>query len=282
MSGPRYTIFQADAVFDRNLSDLQVRVLSVLGTHTDNNGWCEVNQRKLAEAVGRTRETINRVIRDLCEMGYLSKKDQTTSANGRTISLYQVLMDRAPNEPPVAPPVSPTSQPPVIEEDHNGCEPIASQLNDPSLNESSPQPPLAGGLEFASLWEAWPIEARGRHDNAQGSWSKLSQSEQEAALRAAPVAAMVFRCRKKRLPALVRFVRERLFVEFDNAPPTDFDGYFVIKPGMPEWSACLGELRKKHGERGVESAVRTGFQLRFERWPVGHPNHVAMPARERA
>lgn len=151
MTGPRYSIIPADAYADERMKDLHIRVLGILGTHTDNNGWCEVNQRVVAEKCGRTRETINRVIRDLCEFGFLSKQEQKTKANGRTINLYQVLMDRPVKLLDVAPPVTVASQGAVISEDHNPCDVATSQLNVPSFNEKKDARTRTGPTEGLAL-----------------------------------------------------------------------------------------------------------------------------------
>lgn len=268
MSGPRYSIFPADALHDERMRDVHVRVLALLGTHTDNNGWCTVNQRKLGEQCGRTRETVNRAIADLCEWGYLTKQDQRTKANGRTISMYQIVMDRPAKAQPVDPPVILDAQPPVTSEDHNPCDAIASQHNDPSSNEEPPNPP-DGGLRFASLWEVWPADDRGNRDNAEGAWGKLSDASKRMAIDYAETAVGAVRRRKGRIPALVRYIRERMFEEFDGAPPVDVDGRFEIKPGMPEWGPWLGWIREKHGKRGVDSIVKIGVFRTETRWPDG-------------
>ncbi|WP_193336183.1 helix-turn-helix domain-containing protein [Devosia beringensis] len=157
MSGPRYSIFPADCLTDPRFKDVHLRVLAQIGTHTDNKGWCTVNQRKLGEACGKTRETINRAIRDLCEMGYLSKRDQLTKAQGRTISQYRVLMDR-PDEPPdVADPVTPASQGVVTPEHHSPCDVATSQHNDLSSNDH-PSLRSDSGARVCDddLWDEYP------------------------------------------------------------------------------------------------------------------------------
>jgi CDP-6-deoxy-D-xylo-4-hexulose-3-dehydrase len=42
-----------------------------------------------------------------------------------------------------------------------------------------------------------------------------------------------------------------------------------------EWSAWLGYIRTKWGQRGVDTTVKTGFFLPPTRWPEGHPNAKA-------
>jgi hypothetical protein len=267
MTGPRYSIIPADAYSDDRMKDLHVRVLGILGTHTNNNGWCEVNQRVIAEKCGRSRETINRTIRDLCEFGYLDKQEQRTKANGRTINLYQVLMDRPARTQDAATPVTSTSQGVVRPEDHNPCDVATSQHNDPSFNDLSPQPPLAGGQSFASLLAEWPVEHQGNRENAEGAFSRLRGADQGRAIRLAKAAVLAFARRKERIPALVRYIRDRMFDEFDGAPDIDVDGHFVIKPGRPEWGEWLGWIRREYGEKQVEKTVMAGVFLPKTRWP---------------
>jgi hypothetical protein len=270
MTGPRYSIIPADAYSDDRMKDLHIRVLGILGTHTNNNGWCEVNQRVIAEKCGRSRETINRTIRDLCEFGYLSKREQRTKANGRTINLYQVLMDRPARAQDAAPLVTPASQGAVTPEDHNGCDVATSQLNDPSSNEDPPSPPQAGDQGFAELRKAWPQDHWGNLDNAGGAFAKLSGEDKSSAVRNAPAAALAFTRRKGRVPALAAYIRSRVFRDFDGGPEIDAEGDWRITPSRPEWGPWLGWVRSKHGQRGVDSVVKRGFFLVPTRWPEGH------------
>lgn len=96
MSTPRYSIIPAAAVDDPKVSDLHLRILVLFGKASDNNGWLQVNQRLIAERTGRCRETINRAIRELVDLGYVRKKARFSGKDGRQlINDYQVVMDRA-------------------------------------------------------------------------------------------------------------------------------------------------------------------------------------------
>ena len=274
-SGPRYSIIPADAYSDERMKDLHIRVLGILGTHTDNNGWCEVNQRVVAAKCGRTRETINRTIRDLCDFGYVAKQEQRTKANGRTINLYQVLMDRPARAQDAAPLVTATSQGVVTSEDHNGCDVATSQHNDPSSNEVPPNPPQAGDQGFAELVKNWPGDHHGNLANAGGSFRKLSLDMQQAAVRAAPGVVVALARRKTRIPALAAYLRKRLFLQFDGGPEVDTDGHFIITPKREEWGAWLGWLRTRYGQRAVDDTVKRGHFLPKTRWPEGHERAIA-------
>lgn len=187
MNGPRYSIFPADCLSDPRFKDVHLRVLALIGTHTDNRGWCTVNQRKLGEACGKSRETINRAIKDLCDMGYLSKRDQVTKANGRTISQYRVLMDRPDETPDVADPVTSASQGAVTPEDHSPCDVAASQHNDPSFNDhpSLRSDQVSERVSFDEIWKVYPRRPMTNRSEAQTVYAALSDAETHRVLIAA-------------------------------------------------------------------------------------------------
>lgn len=216
MSKPRYSILPADCLDDPRFKDVHLRVLVKLGSHTDNRGWCEVNQKKLGEACGKSRETVNRAIRDLCEMGYLMKRDQTTKANGRTISQYRVLMDRPDPTPDVEPPMSSTSQGVVTPEDHNPCDVATSQHNDLSSND---HPSLRSDCErvsFDQSWDAFPQRPGANRTEAKREHSKLTDAE-------------TVRC----FTAIQRYAQWH--VEDAEARGVDPDTQLQFRPGMGKW-----------------------------------------------
>lgn len=216
MSGPRYAIVPADCLEDPRFKDVHMRVLLKLGSHTNNRGWCEVNQKKLGEAIGKTRETVNRAIRDLCEMGYLSKREQRTKANGRTISQYRVLMDRPDPAPDVAPPVTQISQGIVTSENHNPCDEATSQHNDLSSNDHPSLRSDAERVSFDEVWDEFPQRPGANRTEAKHEFSKLSDDETRRCLIAAK-----------------RFAQWH--VEDAEARKIDPEVQLQFRPGMGKW-----------------------------------------------
>jgi hypothetical protein len=177
MAGVRYSIFPADALDDPRVTDLHLRLLGLLGTYSDNNGWLIVNQATLAARAKRARETINRAIRDLVEWGYLRKRGRVGEDGRRLVNHYQVVMDREPAEKHAAKDlvpaenkvakgrkatdhVTPTSHGPcdahvtgyVTSRDHRVCDLQTSQLNDPFLERPlSPKGERRAGARKPSL-----------------------------------------------------------------------------------------------------------------------------------
>lgn len=278
MSGPRYSIFPADCLSDPRCKDVHLRVLATIGTHTDNRGWCTVNQRKLGETCGKTRETINRAIRDLCEMGYLSKRDQETKAGGRTISQYRVLMDRPDEALDVADPVTSKSQGAVTPEDHNPCDVATSQLNDPSFNDhpSLRSDSASERVDFDLAWKAFPHRPMPNRTAAVKAWEALSDEEtircmtavkrfaqwhieDSAARGVEPAAQLEFR------PGMGRWIYSGAWTEALDVPlkadpvPVSVEGLVYLPADHPDFKAVEKMLGRKLPI--VSAGGKRGFRI---------------------
>lgn len=89
---PRYTIFAARAVFDANLTPIDIRILAALGTYSDRQGWCYPAQSTLASRCNVARQSVVTSIKRLADLGYIQVTPQVTD-KGRQINLYRVVMD---------------------------------------------------------------------------------------------------------------------------------------------------------------------------------------------
>lgn len=98
MTKPRYSIIPGDFAEEARADVGHFRVLNLIGRHTDSHGWCRLKQINIADAVGLSRETVCRKLRDLVAWGYVEKRSQ--DATGRAI-FYRTIMDRH-HPPPVA------------------------------------------------------------------------------------------------------------------------------------------------------------------------------------
>ena len=93
MSGPRYSIIPADAVGDSRLSHAALRVLAVLGTHANNNGWCHVRQSLIADRLGISRRYVSEALNALVGQSYVRVIPRFGPNGAQLASLYQVVMD---------------------------------------------------------------------------------------------------------------------------------------------------------------------------------------------
>lgn len=106
---PNLSIIPAAAVADSRLTDVHVRVLCAIGTHTNRLGgnvWASV--ATLAKESNLSERTVQRSLAALIEAGYLRKTERT----GRT-NLYDVLLDGVSTESPA--PVTTVTPPPSVQ-----------------------------------------------------------------------------------------------------------------------------------------------------------------------
>ena len=96
MIGPRFSIIPARAILNKSLTDLDIRILGILGIHADRSGWCFKNQSKIAEELDVTRRAVNRSIARLASEGLIEKKEfeRAKGKSGlRSINTYRILFD---------------------------------------------------------------------------------------------------------------------------------------------------------------------------------------------
>lgn len=90
MSKPRFFMGPAGAATDKRLNMTDLRVLCILGTFTNNKGWCFPRQETLAELLSRSRPVVNASLKRLEECGYVESKKRKGGANRK---LYRVILD---------------------------------------------------------------------------------------------------------------------------------------------------------------------------------------------
>lgn len=135
---------------------------------------------------------------------------------------------------------------------------------------------------FSTLWAEWPAASRPDvRPHAEKLFGRLSERDRLQAVEALPAFVECMQRRKQR-PLMITFLKDRLFVEFHGAPNVDKDGEFIITPTRPEWEPWLEDIRRKHGERGVQSTMNQKPLLivRKRRWPDG--SEYRRDAEERA
>lgn len=71
MNTYRYSIIPAAAILDPALKPRDLKILALLGRHTNRNGWCRRSQTTLAEEAGCVRSTIQASLDRLTKAGYV-------------------------------------------------------------------------------------------------------------------------------------------------------------------------------------------------------------------
>ncbi|MCB1460919.1 MAG: hypothetical protein KDJ90_00470 [Nitratireductor sp.] len=133
---------------------------------------------------------------------------------------------------------------------------------------------------FEAFWRTWPEEFRisarrssifARYQRVAAAYPGLVNQFPEAVRRYCEA-----RRRQGRAISVIGFLTGGTFAEFScNPPEIDGDGWFVVRPGRPEWSAWLGYQRNHHGQARVDQIVRLKRFVTPQRWPEGYPKQEA-------
>jgi DNA-binding MarR family transcriptional regulator len=257
--------------------------------HNPTQG-CFPTQEYLADQAEVSRASVNRILSELEQAGIIRRQIRLHPETKRRISTRYLLAFEKDFEPlhvedHVTGLDMDQNTDPCLKNEQSHVSKSASSMSHSSETQTCkgtgkgtsnpPQPPEIGGHGFADLLNVWPSQYWGRKDNAQGAWSQLMKSEQVAAIELAETCLTALRRQKKRIPALVAYLRKRMFADYIDAPEVDADGYFVSKPGMAEWSDWLGWARRVHGQSGVERIVKLGYFRTKTRWPEPEPERAS-------
>ena len=109
MSQSRLCIIPSDAVSDKRLTHVQLRVLLAIGSYTGKDRAAFPKQKTVADMLGLARETVNRALAALKRFGYIEIEHQKRADGGQKENLYWVKLDpleKVPCDEPVTPPVT--------------------------------------------------------------------------------------------------------------------------------------------------------------------------------
>lgn len=94
MSGARFSIIPAWIVTDQRLKGSDLKVLCLLGTHTNKEGWCRRSQVKMAEQLNCGRSTVQDSLNRLYEIGAVEKRVADSRDGRDSAHWYRVVLDR--------------------------------------------------------------------------------------------------------------------------------------------------------------------------------------------
>ncbi len=94
MSGARFSIIPAWIVTDQRLKGSDLKVLCLLGTHTNKEGWCRRSQVKMAEQLKCGRSTVQDSLNRLYEIGAVEKRVADSRDGRDSAHWYRVVLDR--------------------------------------------------------------------------------------------------------------------------------------------------------------------------------------------
>lgn len=116
----QFSVIPARAMCDPRVSNAAYRVLGVLASYADREGWCWPSQQTMADALGVKRQAVAKQLGALEELGYIDSRRRTRPDKGETSKAYRVLYDAEPASeqeddarPDVAPPATSEVAPPA-------------------------------------------------------------------------------------------------------------------------------------------------------------------------
>ncbi len=145
----RISVIPAPAVIDPRLEDGDVRLLGLLGRHTDEHGWCRRSQVKMAGELNCSRGKVQFSLARLEQCGYIEVRAEGRGSIGPdpdkqpfAAHSYRVLLDREIVAPPPA--VEPCETRKDEPENRGGASPLAPP-GVPAYVGTGCQPTLARG-----------------------------------------------------------------------------------------------------------------------------------------
>lgn len=90
----RFAILPAVAVYDSKLSHAAFRVLSVLASYSDRDGWAWPRLTEIGESLGMSKTTVSEHIGGLERLGYIEVERRFYEHGGQRSSRYRLVYDR--------------------------------------------------------------------------------------------------------------------------------------------------------------------------------------------
>jgi DNA-binding transcriptional ArsR family regulator len=87
----QFSRLPAAAVFDRNVTNGNLRVLAALATYADKEGWCYPALGTLAKGLGVSRQAIQNHMRRLRLAGYVEAQVRRRPTGGFGPNLYRLI-----------------------------------------------------------------------------------------------------------------------------------------------------------------------------------------------
>ena len=238
MSAARFSIIPAWVVTHPDIKNTDLRVLCLLGTHTNKEGWCRRSQMVMAEELGFGRSTIQAALARLYEIGAVEKRE-VESANGRNSAhYYRVIHDRKLSDALIStfdeaeteedipsddtPPAQPAGQG-VPSQPGRACPASRAAINDTSLTDVSNEGERERGRDtgeeenhksveraFKRWFATWPTFVSDSEPEALRAWAGLSADERaKAAARSGEYLEAVKAAGRKNVCSAAVYLREK-------------------------------------------------------------------------
>jgi len=269
MSGPAWT--WRHAILEAKLPATTKHVLLTISCFMNDVGeGCYRTTKELAQFTGLSERAVCTHVENAVKLGWLKKSQHGFRGQKWKRHEYEPLWPKG-TEPGSA------ASKKALNGMQEGAEPddkkaLKQVQRDKNISriisESSPVAQSRDGGEFSKLWNEWPEASRPRDRSyAEKLFARLTPEDRGRALALAGC-YRVAQTHRGDFAAMILYLRDRQFLEFEGAPLIDSDGYFVIRPDREEWTAWLEHFRTKCSETILTSTQKRGFLLTRTRWPA--------------
>jgi biotin operon repressor len=193
------------AVFDADIQPAALKfTLLALCDNANDEGGAWPSQQSLAQKTGQARETINRQLKRLVEMGLIVDSGKRWGKKQQIVE-WEVQRD-------------------VLQRITRTCDseshvPVTEDHTEPSLEPSKePEPPIVPLADapdsFSEFWEKWPRKVG--KDAARRAWGKLPENEQNLALQVVLTHVALYKARKtegRYIPHASTWINNRRFTD---------------------------------------------------------------------
>jgi hypothetical protein len=276
MSGHNYriSVIPAGAVIDPRLKAQDIRVLALLGRHTNKHGWCRRSQTEMAKELGCSRGTVQGAIARAVEAGWVEVKLEGRGSVGPdpdkqpfAAHSYRVLLDGE-REPPAMPEAhddgeteggcqhigTPGANPDVAPGANPGVAPGANPgvapLEEVSSNQLSEQGErdARASRPVKEFTDVWPTAAIDDLDRTARAWASLSALDRDAAFDAIPTfleSLKQHRGAKAHVPAGWTYLEQRRWELLPKPPaPETTQGVVFTRWSRDWWAALIARCQR--------------------------------------
>jgi hypothetical protein len=274
MSGQAWT--WRHAILEAELPATTKHVLLTISCFMNDVGeGCYRTTKELAQFTGLSERAVCTHIENAVKLGWLKKSQH--GFRGQKWKRHEY----APLWPKGAEPSSAASKEAlnVVQEgtepnDKKALNQVQRDKNiSKNISKSFPSAHSREGGEFLKFWNEWPEAARPRERSfAEKLFVQLTPEDRALAVTSSS-SYRATQTLRGGFAAMIVYLRDRLFLEFEDAPSIDSAGYFVIQSDRHEWTAWLKFCSTRYSEAILQSIQKRGFLLTRTRWPDEKASH---------
>lgn len=251
-------------------------LLMCLANYANERGECWPSQKTIAREAELGERATRDWLQKLESKGLISRSRRHRSDGSRTSDHVTLNLSRKPDSGENNLAADYAVRPNLAESQSNptGTSRRTYRQQVPSI-EPSPKPleePSSGARErgtagFKKLWDEWPSKERpNKIKAAKWAYDRLTAREQTTAFEQARRFRQLAKAQKD-MALMIPYLKQRLFIELQDAPKINADGRFIITPDRVEWPAWREYIRKRFSDAAVVRLDKRKSFFADSRWP---------------